>query len=312
MKLKNNMDTREKIIDQLNQLFQNYMLKESDVMFNNNTNWLITTICGIPVCKSIIDRVKSAYPISDEIIEKNKNKEYFLFISEITINEEYYISYLLHWLEYQQKRTIQPLTPYYKRCSWLNSNIDDKLNSKEVRRLFKTDFIYPIIAYVNSQLTEESGVLHILDKYNQKVQTIGLDFEKDDKDETFLQKDLLRFLFHQGCEYAYSLNTGNGVPDFVLKCGNKNFVVEVKYVRQQSEQTQQKDKLTKQKDARFESQLKAYLTQCNTDLGCLLVFTDMDVEFHLEDKALNIKTVYIGNLKPGDRITKNFLVKQTN
>lgn len=94
MKFKNNMDTREKIIDQLNQLFQNYMLKESDVMFNNNTNWLITTICGIPVCKSIIDRVKSAYPISDEIIEKNKNKEYFLFISEITINEEYYISYL--------------------------------------------------------------------------------------------------------------------------------------------------------------------------------------------------------------------------
>ena len=45
MKFKNNMDTREKIIDQLNQLFQNYMLKESDVMFNNNTNWLITTIC---------------------------------------------------------------------------------------------------------------------------------------------------------------------------------------------------------------------------------------------------------------------------
>lgn len=293
------MDTREKIISQLNQLFQNYILQESDVMFNNYTNWLIKTIYKIPVCKSILDKVMSAYPIGDDIIEKyeNENIEYFCFIDKITINEEYYISYLIHWLKYQEKRAIDNLTPYYEICSWLNSNRYKILNSIELIRLFKTDFIYPIIAYVISQLTEESGLLNILDRYNQKVQTIGLDFEKDDKDEIFLQKDLLRFLFHQGCEFEYSSNTGNGIPDFVLKCGNKKFVLEIKYLKQIDD------------NKKYESQLKTYLTQCNTDLGCLIVFTSEDAEFYFEDNTLNIKTVYIGNLKPSKRNTKRIPIK---
>lgn len=291
------MDTREKIISQLNQLFQNYILQESDVMFNNYTNWLIKTIYEIPVCKSILDKVMSAYSIGDDIIEENEIIEYFRFINKITINEEYYISYLLHWLKYQEKGAIDHLTPYYKRCSWLNSNIDKILNSIELIRLFKTDFIYPIIAYVISQLTEESGLLNILDRYNQKVQTIGLDFEKDDKDEIFLQKDLLRFLFHQGCEFEYSSNTGNGIPDFVLKCGNKKFVLEIKYLKQIDD------------NKKYESQLKTYLTQCNTDLGCLIVFTSEDAEFYFEDNTLNIKTVYIGNLKPSKRNIKRIPIK---
>lgn len=294
------MDARGKVIDQLNLLFQNYMLKESDVMFNNSTNWLIDTIYGMPVCKSILDRVIFNNPIKDKTIEENSNKEYLLFINEITKNEEYYISYLLHWQDYQKKNTTCPLTPYYNRCSWLNSNIEEKLSSKELRQLFKTDFIYPIIAYVISQLKEESGILNILDRYNQKVQTIGLDFEADKMNEIFLQKDLLRFLFHQGCEFAYSPNTGNGIADFVLKCGNKDFVVEVKYVTNLNEHK------------KYESQLRAYQTQYNTDLGCLLVFTDMDVEFYSEDNMLNIRTVYIGNLTPSKRDTKKVPIKEVS
>ena len=94
------MDGRKQIIDKIEHYYQSYLNRQSDVLFNASTDELLDFVLNVTICKNIVSYVKELYPISNELLEKNQNTEYFNYANDITRSKEYYISYCLHWFDY--------------------------------------------------------------------------------------------------------------------------------------------------------------------------------------------------------------------
>ena len=137
------MDGRKQIIDKIEHYYQSYLNRQSDVLFNAATDELLDLVFNATICKNIVSHVKELYPISNELLEKNQNTEYFNYANDITRSKEYYISYCLHWFDYIKAKGIYTPKGYDQDCYWLYSNIR---GSKDSMMLFKTDFIRPITA----------------------------------------------------------------------------------------------------------------------------------------------------------------------
>ena len=286
------MDNRSQIINRIEECYQAYIGRKSDVLLNFATDTLIEQILNIPCCKAILDDVKRKYPISEDDIRNNQIKDYFVYIDDITRDMGYFISYCLHWLDYVRKmKIVKSPDGYDKECSWLFSNIR---GSKDSISLFKTDFIRPILDYIICQMGNEAYILYLLDRYKQRVERFGVILDINTKKELALQKELHLYLFDQGLELYNSANTGKGEIDFVVKCNEAPFIIEVKVYRKRG------------RKSTYLSQLKKYMEQLPADKGCLYIFTSEDVKFRLkeQDESVQVITVYTGQTTPSNRNTE--------
>ena len=288
------MDGRKQIIDKIEHYYQDYLNRQSDVLFNSATDELLDLVFNATICKNIVSHVKELYPISNELLEKNQNTEYFNYANDITKSKEYYISYCLHWFDYIKAKGIYTPKGYDQDCYWLYSNIR---GSKDSMMLFKTDFIRPILNYIINQLTEENYVLYLLDRYKQRTERFKT-INPEGKRELDLQQDLFLYLFDEGLELGNSTNIGNGEVDFIINVNGNPFLIETKLYK----------KGTSYK--KYISQLKDYMGKVSANWGCLYIFTTEDATFEFETNYNNIflRTIYIGNIKPSNRNTRTITI----
>ncbi len=289
------MDNRKRIIDYIEQQYQYYLNRQSDVLFNAATNELFDLITAIPICKDIISKIKRDFPISQEQFINNQKIEYLTYVDKITSDSNYYISYCLHWFDYIRNEGVHSPEGYDQKCYWLHSNIR---GSKDSMLLFKTDFVRPILNHIINQLNEEVYLLYLLERFKQRTERFGISIP-DTTSELALQKDLFLYLFDEGLELWHSADIGNGEIDFAININGRPFVIEVKLYKKNS------------KTNGYISQLKDYMGKNSAQWGCLYIFTEEDVSFELEipSDIIFVKTIYIGNRKPSQRNTKSKIIR---
>ncbi|MBE8997482.1 hypothetical protein IQ274_04445 [Nostoc sp. LEGE 12447] len=129
-------------------------------------------------------------------------------------------------------------TPLY-----LNSSvIDGTTQPSERPRLFVSQYIDPLVYYIQDKLDESSTVLYLLEKYKQRCEWFFKEElrklyednqgnpDKQGKQEKVLDKDLRKFLFDQGIDYPLSQPPSpSGEADIVSLLNTKDpLVLEVK------------------------------------------------------------------------------------
>lgn len=291
------MDNRNQIIDRIDAYYNMYLRKQSDVLFNAATDALMEQILSIPCCGEIVERIKKKHPIDTSLLEQNQTQDYYEYISDITKNREYFISYCLHLYDYfRDVKGVKAPGGYDQSCYWLYSNIRGNNDSMQ---LFKSDFIRPILDYIILQLKSESYVLYLLDRYKQRVERFKTIGDIENKKELDLQRDLYLYLFDQGIEVQNSPDTGNGRIDFLVKCNGADFAIEVKRYTKESGYTG------------YVSQLQTYMQQYGIAHGCLYIYTKEDVFFSLESlvEGMSVQTVYIGEKTPCERKIENITLR---
>lgn len=304
---------RESIIEKIELYYQQYINQESNTLFNIATNTIMRKIKSIPFCEYAWNMVKIEYPFSKEDLEKEQEWIY-TFLGKESDNLDKIISFYLHWFEYiQEKRSKNnQLTQYYRNCYWLTTNSD--ITEQQKIKLFKTDFIRPILDFLILQLQEENYILYLLERYKQRIERFDSVKESVKKDtelkELKLQKDIQLYLFDQGIDIPnetnqisslYSPNIGNGEPDFIITQHNKKpFFIEVKVCKSRNGTQNIIEKAV--------SQLKDYMSKCSTTYGCLLIFTTEDYYF-ISDENLHVFTIYIGDETSCRRNTKTIKIK---
>lgn len=285
------MDDRKRIIDYIEQQYQYYLNRQSDVLFNAATDELFDLITAIPICKDIISKIKKEYPVNQELLINNQNIEYFTYVDNITSKPSYYISYCLHWFDYIKNKGVHSPEGYDQKCDWLHSNMR---GPKDSMLLFKTDFVRPILNYIINQLDEEVYLLYLLERFKQRAERFGINIHDKTTNELTLQKDLFLYLFDEGLELWHSADIGNGEIDFAINITGQPFIIEVKLYKKESNTNG------------YISQLKDYMEKTSANWGCLYIFTTEDVSFELGTASdfIFVKTIYIGHKKPSQRKTK--------
>lgn len=285
------MDSRAQIINSIELQYQSYLNRQSDTLFNSATNDLYDSITNISICQNIVSEIKRKHPIDNDLLNKNQGVEYFTYIDNITQSTDYYISYCIQWFEYIRfTKGIHSPEGYDQKCHWLCSNIR---GSKDSMMLFKTDFIRPIINYLVRQLNSEVYLLHVLDRFKQRVERFKTINITSETNELSLQKDLFLYLFDQGLELGNSTNIGNGEVDFIIDVNGSPFIIEAKFHKKGKSHNG------------YLSQLKDYMNKVSAKFGCLYIFTTEDVSFEFETPSNNlfVRTIYVGDKKPSQRTT---------
>lgn len=118
--------------------------------------------------------------------------------------------------------------------------------------------------------------------------------------ERNIQNNLALYLFDSGYLVHREDELSNGKPDFLLSDEESTpYVIEVKYVKAKRCSSETLKKYT--------SQLRDYMNKLDSYIGVLCIFTTQDYEFiwHNKPNDMEIITVYVGELKPSERNTKN-------
>lgn len=277
----------DRIIEKIELYYQQYINKNSDVLFNLNTINFMQKLQNLPFCKDVFDRLRKDFPFSKEKIESVEIGYPYSKMSEYLTNDERsYYSFCLHWYDYKilKNENKIDMNAAFKKCKWLNSSID----------LFKSDFIRPLLDYVILQLKEELYLLYVLERFKQRVErfkTINIATKTKELD---LQKELFLYLFDEGLNLGNSVNIGNGEVDFIIDINGNPCIIEAKIYRKRTS------------CKKYMSQLKDYMGKVAARWGCLYIFTTEDVNFEFENTQDNIfvKTVYVGDKKPSNRDTQ--------
>lgn len=280
----------------------------SEVLFNAQTDFLMDSVMAIPYCKCILDSLKNNYPVeNDEIIERKDIFVYKWLPEIIYKSKEYYLSYCLQAYEYfryikRKDGHNNYLEEYYSDMKIFSQGVSSSGNRMQV---FKTEFIWPLLSYIISNLNEEAHIIYTLERYKQRVEM----FTKTElhengklKKETDLQKELALFLFDQNLEFHKEIEVGNGRIDFQIKdrhdehygcglsCDEKPYIVEIKRVTKDN----------KNDFAKWKSQLNTYLYRLKGK-GYLLLYVDDDIEMELqEEENIKINYIYTGTKRPSN------------
>lgn len=295
------------IIQKIEFLYSQYKDMTSEVLFNAQTDFLFDSVLKIPYCKYILDVLMSKYPIKDEEIVKKDGEFVYKWLPEIIQkSKEYYLSYCLHAYFYFRKikrgsNHKNYLDEYYSDIRIFNQGVTASGNRMMV---FKTEFIWPLLCYVISNLDEEAHIYYVLNRYKQRVEMFSKESLYSDgklAKENKLQNDLATFLFDQGIEFSREEQVGNGKMDFCIQdkkrkgislpCNKAALVIEVKIFTED-----------KRLDIeRWANQLKTYMGRTLAK-GCLIIFYDKEVSLKLKD-TLDFKyiAIYTGNTPASER-----------
>lgn len=290
------MDLRSEI-EIIEKYYEQYFSCKSEYMFNYSTDHFFDELESIPFCKEVLDRLVLSHPITGETFSRHEQTEWFVLIEQeglISQGYEYYIAYCVQYYRYVREKD-NPFQRYYEEILWVSS---DNVSKSKQLSLFKTDFVRPIVDYIINSYQAESHIVYLINRYCERIERFKIFTGKTDIKEKDLQKDFAKYLFDNGNDFYKEADTCNGQLDFCLpcneamlsswKCGKEQFIIEVKLynnVRQiQSGMTQ----------------LIAYLRQCQSH-GCLLIYTDTELEFKNIPQGIQVLTAYIGNQTPSKR-----------
>lgn len=291
------------IIDKIELAYSQYLQQGSEIMFTTFTDHFFDKIESMPSCKYLLEDLESQHKIAQEVFEERIKSEFFYDKDFFVSSEFYYVAYCYQYYKFlrNRQRTFgNYLNPYFKEVIWTDKSINEE---GDRMKLFKTDFVRPIVNYIVDHLKGESLILQCLQRYKSRVERFKT-IQVEDVTESKLQRDLALYLFDNGVEFSKEDDTCSGRLDFrisdktvhygaILNCNNKSFIVETKYMKKFT------DSLLK----KAITQLKAYINQVPSH-GCLVVFTLDDSDIILEDSiqdGITILPIYIGGKTPSNR-----------
>ena len=273
-------------------------------MLNANTDYLFYNLLSIPYCNKILDRLEKKYVIPLGVIEKRMEQAYLDYFEDMTEHgQEYYIAYCLKWYKYLREHNGKISDPYCDSTVWIDSFKSEKVNRF---RLFKTDFIRPIINYITNSIRNESVILYTLNRYKERMEKFHPFHITDSTDEKELQNDLALYLFDNNHDFYRELDNGTGELDFlvqegagkhygsVLECNDKPLIIEIKYFREKLQEYNFKDAIV---------QLKAYM-EVSLSYGCLITYILDDNKQDLrnfEIDGIDVIPIYVGKKSASKR-----------
>lgn len=293
----------ETIIDKIELAYNQYIQQGSEIMFNTFTDHFFDKLESEESCKIILDDLESQHKIAQEVFEQRIVSEYFYDKEFFVSTESYYIAYCYQYYKFlrnRQRTRGNILNPYYNEVIWTDKSFNEE---GDRMKLFKTDFVRPIVDYIIGHLKEESLILQCLRRYKSRVERFKT-IQEEKVLESKLQRDLALYLFDNGMEFSKEDDTCNGRLDFrisdetvhygaIMKCSNKSFIVEIKLMK----------KVTTSLLKRAISQLRAYMNQIPSH-GCLVLFTLENNSKVLQDTVIDgiaIIPIYIGQKSPSNR-----------
>ncbi len=305
---------QDRIIEKIELYYQQYSDKDAETLCKCTTDDLISKLFEIPFCASILNQLKAKFPYNDVDIKIYQKTEIFNLLEDVSVDNERYLSFCLHWLDYM-KDIIHPFKGYHLNSNWL---LTKRIDGSEQFSLFKKNVIKPIIEYLILQIKEKDNILSILERYKQRIEIFKDNYIKErvelndhPKDafmtskELDLHQHLCLYLFDNNIDYHYSEKNGNGEMDFLLpQCNDSPYIIEVKVYNNEHD-------LDRIKAGTL--QLKDYMDRKGTSYGCLFIYSSANCHFIAED-SLNINGIqlvyaYIGNESPSKRNLKTKTVK---
>lgn len=292
------MDFRSEI-ETIEKYYEQYFSYKSERMFNYSTDHFFDELESIPFCKEVVERLINTNPIQKETFDRHESTEWFTLFEEegiISQGYEYYIAYCIQYYRYLRNKD-NPIEGYYKDAVWVSSN---NVSKSEQLSLFKTDFVRPIVDYIINSYQAESHIIYLIKRYCERIERFKIFAGNTGMKEKEFQTDFAMYLFDNGHDFYKETDTCNGKLDFCItesdnkavrsswKCGKGQFIVEVKRYNNAG---QIQSGMT---------QLIAYLRQCQSH-GCLLIYTDKELEFRNIPQGVQVLTAYIGNQNPSKR-----------
>lgn len=295
---------KELIIRKVEELYEQYFEQDSEIMLNVNTDYLLDNLLSIPYCSEILDKLEKKYVIPLEVIEERMEQSYLDYFEDMTGHgQEYYIAYCLQWYKNLRNHNGKISDPYCDATVWIDSLESEKVNRF---RLFKTDFIRPIINYITNSIRNESVILYTLNRYKERMEKYHPFCFTDDTDEKELQNDLALYLFDNNHEFYRELDNGTGELDFliqggtgkhygsVLDCNDKPLIVEIKYFKEKFQEHIFKDAIV---------QLKAYM-EVSPSYGCLIAYILDENKQDLRNfdiDGIDVIPIYVGKKSASKR-----------
>lgn len=293
----------ETIINKIELAYNLYIQQGSEIMFNTFTDHFFDKLESVPSCKLILDDLESQHKIAQEVFEERIVSEFFYDKDFFVSIESHYVAYCYQYYKFlrnRQRTRGNFLNPYYKEVIWTDKSISEE---GDRIKLFKTDYVRPIVNYIIEHLKDESLILECLRRYKSRVERFKT-IQGENISESRLQRDLALYLFDNGVEFSKEDDTCNGRLDFrihdgtihygaILNCNNKSFIVETKLM----------EKVTDSLLKKAITQLRAYMNQIPS-LGCLVLFTPDDNNKILVDTVqdgITIIPIYIGQESPCNR-----------
>ena len=263
-------------------------------MLYYTTKYLLDFLNSFDIVKVVLANLKNKYPYSKAFLENRQ--EGFSVINNVAQDKIKYVSYVLHFLEYSY--TADSIDEFYDEASWICSNNKD-YDKKERIKLFKIDVVKPLCDYVIDELRKNVSLLYVLDRFKNRTMRFETPYPAK-YSERNIQNNLALYLFDSGYLVHREDELSNGKPDFLLSDEESTpYVIEVKYVKAKRCSSEMLKKYT--------SQLRDYMNKLDSYIGVLCIFTTQDYEFiwHNKPNDMEIITVYVGELKPSERNTKN-------
>ena len=283
---------QDRLLERIGILWNSYWQKQSVRLFNHSTDMFMDYILSIPYCKLILEKLKDDYSLTDEQYEEYKQKEWSTFVEKK--NNLQILSFLLQW--YEKRKTEKKY--YYQDCKCLGYSKDTSEFDK--MQMFKIDVIRPIVDYILFNLQDEKYVLYLLNIYIQRFRLFEVVRENikslGQRNESVLRDDFCLFLYEKGIDAHKEEVIGNGRLDILTNYNGEYFVIEVKYIKNIEEKAKCKERIKA-----AISQLKEYMLCKGAKRGCLLIYTEKEMEFIVNstnNNGISILSVYIGNEVP--------------
>lgn len=284
------MTETELIIDRIERFYSHYLGYESESTFNRNTDTFFMNLRSIGVVDAIFRQLVEEFLFTNECFSnKIYNKDYPI-VHRLLNAFEYrkYISFCIQYY-YYLKGTCLCGQPYFSRSIWIRPDIHGQQPLSV--RLFKTDFVRPIVDFIINSLSDDLYIHESIIKYQQRVEIYRQ--MPEGRLESDWQRHLSLYLFDKGVDHYREANLGNGKIDFYIEDNNKTrshwgkdapkYVIETKVFKKDQQQNIKNGV----------NQLHDYLRRISAH-GCLVVFTDVPLDIRFNHEGIEVIQIYIG------------------
>ena len=286
--------THKNIIEEIERRYAHYILSDSDTMLYYRTRDFLNYMQSYEIVREIIRELTQKHPYKEGVLkdEKGYYKLPDQLMASIANGREEYVSFVIHFLSWIFEEHNHDTTKFYDDAWWTCPNNRD-YTKKERIRLFQQDVILPIVTYVVDRLRQGLYISKALERF--AVRAMRFKCLSGVKNEREVQDRIAMYLFDIGRENHREENSGNGNPDFLISDEDGLFVVEVKFINNNSRKGVKAF-------AKWTSQLRDYMEKYSSHQGILFIVTRQHIEFVWKDTPQNmsIMNVYIGDKNPSE------------
>lgn len=286
--------THKIIIEEIERRYAHYILSDSDTMLYYRTRDFLNYMQSYQIVREIIRELTQKHPYKESVL-KDENGFYKLpdqLMASIANSREEYVSFVIHFISWIFEKNNHDTTKLYDDAWWTCSNNRD-YTKKERIQLFQQDVISPIVTYVVDKLRQGLYISTVLDNF--AVRAMRYKCLSNVNNEREVQDRIAMYLYDCGSKNHREENSGNGNPDFLISDEDGLFVVEVKYIKEDS-------RIGVKDLERWTSQLKDYMAIYSSHYGILYIVNRQRIEFAWKDSPENmiIMNVYIDDKNPSE------------